>query len=273
MPRARVGQLQMYYELDGEGVPVVLIAGLTCDHTAWTPQLPDFRAAGFRCLAFDNRDVGQTDQSAGPYTIRDVAADTIGLMNELDLPTAHIVGASMGGMIAEELTLAHPDRVRSLTLVCTTAATDATLAAVVRAWRVLRPAVSPVELLVTISPWLFTYRSYAQADQMESFLQLARDNPFPQTPDGFRRQCDAILIHDAARRLGAVRAPTHVIVGAEDVLTPPRCSRELAQMIPGAKLTEAPAAGHGLFWEAVPVFNRAVIDFIENVERGPATRR
>lgn len=266
MPKARIGDLQVYYELDGDGVPVVLLAGLTCDHTAWAPQLTDFRAAGLRCLAFDNRDVGQTDQSARPYTIRDFAADTVGLMDELDLPAAHIVGESMGGMIAQEMAIAYPQRVRSITLVCTAAATDAALGEVLRAWQNLRPPVSPVELTLTISPWLFTYRFYQQPEALQSILQLVRDNPFPQTAAGFRRQCEAILGHDARSRLHAARAPAHVIVGSEDVLTPPRCARELAELIPGAQLTEIPAAGHGVFWEAVPAFNRAVVEFIGKVD-------
>jgi len=267
MPKIRINDLQMYYDLDDTGTPVVLVSGLTCDHTAWAPQLPDLRAAGYRCLPFDNRDVGQTAESPAAYTIRELAADTVGLMDALDIDSAHIVGASMGGMIAQEIGLNYPERVLSLTLVCTAATTGPQLKDVVRAWKAGRPPASPEELTLTISPWLFTYRFYEQPEPMEGLLQMVRDNPFPQTAAEFARQCDAILSHDAAGRLASLRAPTHVIVGTEDILTPRRYSQELARLIPAAKLTEIPDAGHGLFWETVPEFNRAVIEFLNGQRR------
>ena len=271
MPKIRSNGLQMYYELDETGTPVVLVSGLTLDHLAWAPQVPDLRAAGYRCLQFDNRDVGQTDQSPTAYTIRQFAADTIGLMDALDVPSAHIVGASMGGMIAQEIGLNYPARVLSLTLVCTVAATDAALGDIVRAWQVLRPPASPEQFTLTISPWLFTSRFYERPEAMQGLLQMVRDNPYPQTATAFSRQCDAILSHDAAGRLRSLRAPTHIIVGTEDVLTPPRYSHTLAALIADARLTEIPAAGHGLFWERVPEFNHAVIGFLDEhaVNRAP----
>jgi pimeloyl-ACP methyl ester carboxylesterase len=262
MPKIRTNGLEMYYELDETGTPVVLISGLTGDHTAWAPQLPDLRAAGYRCLQFDNRDVGQTRESPTGYTIREFAADTVGLMDALDVPSAHIIGASMGGMIAQEIGLNYPGRVLSLTLVCTMASTAGPLADILRAWKAARPPASPAQFTLTISPWLFTYRFYEQPEPMQGLLQMVRDNPFPQTPAGFARQCDAILSHDAAGRLGSVRAPTHVIVGTEDTLTPRRYSHALAALIPGARLTEIGAAGHGVFWEKVPEFNLAVTGFL-----------
>jgi pimeloyl-ACP methyl ester carboxylesterase len=257
----------MYYELDEDGAPVVLLAGLTCDHLAWAPQLPALRAAGFRCLAFDNRDVGQTDASNGAYTIRDFARDTLGLMDALEIDAAHIVGASMGGMIAQELALASPHRVLSLTLTCTTATTDAALGDILRAWRTLRGPASPLEFTATVAPWLMTYRFLQNVDSVQAFLQTVRDNPFPQDAARFARQCDAILSHDAAERLHALAVPTHVIVGAEDILTPPRYSQALAALIPNARLTEVPRAGHGLFWENVPEFNAAVAGFLNEQGR------
>ena len=264
MPKTRVNGLDLFHELDpGTGVPVVLISGLTSDHTAWLPQLPDLRTAGYRCLAFDNRDVGQTSQSDAPYPISTMAADTAALMDALGLGAAHVVGASMGGMIAQELAVAHPDRVLSLTLVCTMARSDTPLKAIASAWSQLRPPLSPQELLTTIAPSLFTYRFFERPEPLQSVMDMVRDNPYPQSPEGFRRQCAAIGGHDCATRLGALKVPTHVLVGAEDVLTPPRYSHELAGLIPGATLSVLPAAGHCFFWECIPEFNAAVIGFLD----------
>jgi pimeloyl-ACP methyl ester carboxylesterase len=116
--------------------------------------------------------------------------------------------------------------------------------------------------MLTISPWFFTHRFYASPDPIENVLQRVRDNPFPQTAAAFGRQCDAVLSHDAADRLEAVSAPTHVIVGIEDVLTPRHHSHALAALIPGARLTEIAAAGHGFFWENAPELNAALVGFL-----------
>ena len=118
-------------------------------------------------------------------------------------------------------------------------------------------------LLQIILPWVFTHRFFEQQGAVPAFMQMVRDNPFPQTVDGFRRQCEAVLTHDARDRLAAIKSPIHVIVGEEDILTPPRYSQELAQQIPRARLTLLPGSGHGLFWERPTEFNEAVMDFLK----------
>lgn len=259
MPKTHVNGLEMYYEVQGSGPPVVLIGGLSQDHLGWAFQAPALAAAGYQVISFDNRDAGQTAQSPGPYGIPQFVDDTIGLMNALGLGPAHLVGASMGGMVAQELALAHPARVASLTLVCTAAVTDPELAGVLRAWRDARPHCAADDFVLSLSPWLLTYRFLQQQDALRGFLQMVRDNPFPQSVAGFQRQCDAVLSHDAAARVGGIRAPAHVIVGSEDALTPPRHSRDLAGRLPGAKLTEVPETSHLLFLEKPEVFNSILL--------------
>jgi pimeloyl-ACP methyl ester carboxylesterase len=270
MPTINVGGLEMYYEMEGAGAPVVFISGLSGDHLAWAMQVPAVAAAGYRCLVFDSRDTGQTAQSPTPYTIRQLADDTAGLMAALGLSRAHIVGASMGGMIAQEIALHYPERVSSLTLVCTGTSVDPVTAGILRAWRVQRPHGSPEDFVLSLSAWIFTYRFYQQIDAVQGFLQMVGGNPFPQTAAGFQRQCDAVLSHDTERRVASITAPTHVIVGAEDNLTPPRHARALAGQIAGATLTEIPAAGHGLFWEQAEAFNTAVLQFLNGQPAGAA---
>src|SRR5918999_4111134 len=113
MPKVRVGDIEMFYVEAGRGDPLVLIMGFSGDHLAWGFQLPAF-AERYRVIAFDNRGAGQTDTPDHPYTTRMMADDTVGLMDKLGVGHAHVLGASMGGMIAQELALHHPERVRSL---------------------------------------------------------------------------------------------------------------------------------------------------------------
>ena len=263
MPKTTIGALEMFHELEGAGPPVVFISGLSQDHMGWMFQAPAVVAAGYQSLRFDSRDAGQTAQSPGPYDIRQFAADTVGLMDALGIPSAHIVGASMGGMIAQEIAIDHPSRVSSLTLVCTTASIEPSMAGVLKAWKAARPHCEEVDFVLSLSPWLFTHRFYQVPEAVQGFLGVVAGNPFPQSVAGFQRQCDAILTHDTRDRLSRITAPTHVIVGTEDILTPARHSRALAQQIAGATLTEIPEAGHVVMMENADAFNRALLEFLQ----------
>lgn len=262
MPKTN-GSLETYYEIEGDGPPVVFIGGLSQDHVGWMLQVPAVAAAGYRCVTFDNRDAGQTAPGTGPYTIRRMADDTLDLMDAIGVPSAHIVGLSMGGMIAQEMAMASPDRVSSLTLVCTCAGIDPEMAGVLRAWKAARPHVDDVDFVLMVSSWLFTHRFYQDAASVEGFLGIVRSNPFPQSAAGFVRQCDAVLTHDTRDRLAQIRTPTRIIVGAEDTLTPSRYSRWLADRIPGAELIVLPNAGHLLSLETPGEFNQTLIEFLQ----------
>ena len=263
MPKTNVRGLEMFYDVQGDGPPVVLIGGLSQDHQGWLFQVPALTAAGFRSVLFDSRDAGQTAHSSAAYDIRQMAEDTIGLMDAIGLPSAHVVGLSMGGMIAQEMAINHPSRVSSLTLVCTFASSDPELGGALRAWRDARPHCGDVDFVHMLSPWLFTHRFFQQAEAVKGFLGIVAGNPFPQSAAGFQRQCDAIMKHDTRDRLPQIKAPTHVIVGTEDVLTPARHSRWLAERIRGAKLTELPNAAHVLNMENAEAFNGALIGFLQ----------
>jgi 3-oxoadipate enol-lactonase len=263
MSRQNVGGLEMFYELEGAGAPVVFIGGLSQDHMGWMFQAPAVVAAGYQSLRFDSRDAGQTAQSPGGYDLAQFAADTVGLMDALHIQSAHIVGMSMGGMIAQEIALAHPSRVSSLTLVCTTAAVEAPTSGVLQAWKASRPHCEEVDFVLSLSPWLFTHRFYQIPQAVQGFLDVVKGNPFPQSVEGFQRQCDAVLAHHTRDRLSRITAPTHVIVGSEDILTPARYSQELAEAIPGARLTIIPEAAHVLTMENPEAFNRAMLEFLQ----------
>lgn len=257
----------MFYQDVGEGDPVLLIMGFGGDHLAWAMQMADF-AARYRVIAFDNRGVGQSDAPDAPYTTRMMADDALGLMDALGVDSAHVLGVSMGGMIAQELVLARPDRVRSLHLACTFGRPDPYMLALNSAWREMRIGLGRESTLRTLGLWLFSPTTYAERPELiEALLQNSLANPFPQSLIGFLRQGEAVAAHDALERLGAIRCPTLVSVAEDDILVPPRFAREIVARIPGAELRTIPAAGHGYFLERPDLFNELSLEFIARSSR------
>jgi len=257
----------MFYQDVGEGDPVLLIMGFGGDHLAWAMQMADF-AGRHRVIAFDNRGVGQSDAPDAPYTTRMMADDALGLMDALGVDSAHVLGVSMGGMIAQELVLARPDRVRSLHLACTFGRPDPYMLALNSAWREMRIGLGRESTLRTLGLWLFSPTTYAERPELiEALLQNSLANPYPQSLIGFLRQGEAVAAHDALERLGAIRCPTLVSVAEDDILVPPRFAREIVARIPGAELRTIPAAGHGYFLERPDLFNELSLEFIARSSR------
>src|SRR5437867_9198537 len=252
----------MFYQDVGDGEPLVLIMGFGGDTTAWALQMADFPAR-HRVIAFDNRGVGRSDAPDHSYTTRMMADDALGLLEALGVDSAHVIGVSMGGMIAQELTLARPERVRSLHLACTFARPDAYMLALNAAWREMRLGLGRESTLRTLGLWLFSPTTYAERpDFIEALLQNSLANPYPQSLAGFLRQSAAVAAHDALERLPAIRCPTLVSVAEDDILVPSRFAREIAARIPGAALRVVPDAGHCYFLERADAFNELCLDFL-----------
>ena len=262
MPKTRVGDLTMYYVEAGSGDPLVLIMGLGADHLAWGLQFPAF-AEHYRVIAFDNRGAGQTEAPDHPYTTRMMADDTVGLMDALGIERAHVLGVSMGGMIAQEIALGHPGRVRSLQLHATLGRPDGFLQAQLIAGRIQRRTLSREESLRAGYLWLFAPSTYDERPEfVEMFVRNALANPFPMSLTGFERQCDAVQTHDALDRVHAIGCPVLITVADQDILVPPRFSRALAERMPGAEFRLIEGAGHGYFWERADQFNACCLSFL-----------
>ena len=262
MPKVTVGDISMYYVEAGAGEPLVLVMGLGADHLAWGFQFQVF-AERYRVIAFDNRGAGQSDVPERPYTTRMMADDTVGLMDALGVDRAHVLGVSMGGMIAQEIALDHPERVRSLQLHCTLGRPDGYLQAQLETGRVQRRKLTHEEAMRAGYLWLFAPATYNERPEfVEMILQNALANPYPMSLTGFERQCDAVETHDALDRVATIRCPTLISVAEADILVPPRFSRALADRIPGAEFRLIEGAGHGYFWERPEQFNQMCLDFL-----------
>jgi pimeloyl-ACP methyl ester carboxylesterase len=262
MPKVRVNGIEMNYELHGEGKPLVLIMGLTGSLEGWRPLLPAF-AQEYRVMIFDNRGAGLTDKPAGPYSMPMMADDTAGLMDALGIESADVYGISMGGMIAQELALRHPQKVKALVLGCTTPGgpnsrvpSQKTVAALTSIG-----SVSMEEGLAIVLRWLFTEEFVAAHRQQ---LRETTLNAFDlRTPrHAVLGQLAAIAAHDTYDRLPQIGAPTLVIAGGDDEFVPSANSPILAERIPGAELVMYPKARHGYLYEVAAEAMAAVLDFL-----------
>jgi len=251
MPVARVRDIDIAYQLTGTGEPLVMIMGITGSKWHWLGF--DRRLEEeFLTIAFDNRGVGETSAPEGPYTIPQMAEDTIGLLDAIGIDRAHVFGVSMGGMIAQELALAHPGRVRTLILGCTHfGGTEQILAA---------PEVYRRAFIVAGKG-----AEQATRDILSVNLRPAFMEKYPDVVEGLVRygmehrmkkhalagQMAAASEHDTAERLSSITAPTLVLSGDADELIPPQNSIEIAGRIPQAQITFFPGVAH-MFWVEAP---------------------
>jgi pimeloyl-ACP methyl ester carboxylesterase len=262
MPRTLCNGLNLHYADAGAGEPVVLLNGLGGDHLYWMGQVRAC-ARSFRCLALDNRDSGRSALSETPYSLGDLAEDVASWLKALQLSPAHVVGHSLGGMVAQELALRHPERVRSLMLVCTAARADAWFLGVLDLLAaVRRQATDTSACFETLLPWLVSYQFFADPDHVERLKVLIRQNPHPQKAEGYYRQIDAMRDLNTLDRLTHLNCPVLVASGADDVLIPARYGHQIAECVPGGRFVLLPAVGHSPPLEDGRAFNQVLLDFL-----------
>jgi 3-oxoadipate enol-lactonase len=264
IPQVMVGDLNMYYEVHGKGKPLLLISGLGSDLNGWALQIPEF-AKKYRVIAFDNRGSGRTDAPDMPYSIRMMAEDTVGLMDALSIEKAHVLGVSMGGYIAQELAIRYPGRVESLILVTTSVGPYLLKISVLQAWarQALRD-MRPMTFFQIMLPFMFNDSSFESPGVLEmAVATIAGHSSTP--PHILARQMTACVEHDARDRIGQITAPTLVLAGKEDPFVPFSLFEELAASIPNARFRVLDGGGHGFNASMADKFNRAVLEFLEQL--------
>ncbi|MBI4772786.1 MAG: alpha/beta fold hydrolase [Deltaproteobacteria bacterium] len=265
MPTIRANGLNIAYHEQGDGAPLVLIRGYANSGALWYDQAPDL-SAHFRVIAMDNRGTGDSDKPEAPYTIADMAGDVIGIVERLDLGAAHLLGISMGGMIAMQAALDAPQTVRSLVLGCTTC----------EGTRGFNPDPKVAEMFKTLPelsdednvrrsvPVLFSDKTIRERPEIcDRYVRESLKYRPPMST--FVNQMKAIARFDLCDRLSEIVQPTFILHGEGDLLIRPDMARRLHEAIPGSKLELMRGLGHLFFMEEAASFNRSVIEFLKGL--------
>lgn len=288
--KVEVNDINIYYEIHGEGEPLLLIEGLGYSSWMWFSQIPAF-SREYKVIVFDNRGVGNTDKPDSEYTIETMADDAAGFLKALGLDSAHVLGVSMGGFIAQELALRYPDMVRSLVLVSTSFGGEVSVPGGSNPWNTfvelwgLMPAVlefsnkrnfamplinslglTPIEKIRYGLSLAFTpeyLRTHTEEVDRIVDLRLANRQPYY----AWKRQFMAGMNFDAADRAHLIKAPTLVITGTEDRVVPPERSTRLAEEIPDSRFITLEGTGHLLFIEKAEEFNKIILSFLQQLSK------
>jgi 3-oxoadipate enol-lactonase len=265
MPFAVNNGVKLYWTTAGSGQPVLMIMGLSFTHEMWFRLVPALREK-YRLILFDNRGMGRSDVPKGPYLMRHMAGDAAAVLSAAGEPAAHVLCASMGGMIAQELALRSPERVLSLTLGCTS------YAGLLAHWPQFRYGPRRVR-------WARATRREREAALVrmlyaDSTPRVLIEEDFDircqctWNPKGFANQFAGILVWSSHRRLPRITAPTMVVHGEHDRLVPPQNGRVVASRIPGAEFHLIPNAGHILMTDQPEACTKLILDFLGRQVKG-----
>lgn len=256
-------------ETGGDGPPVLLIMGLGMTATGWWRTVPVLVDAGLRVLTFDNRGVGRSERPPGPYTVTEMADDAVSVLDAAGVETAHVYGISLGGMIAQQVALRHPERVRGLVLGATTRGGAAHVPASPETGALveLRARMSAEHAVWASVPINYSARTRRHGGELIA-ADVEQRLRFPVEREFYAAQLAAAQAHDAA--VEGIRAPTLVVHGTEDALIPPENGERLAAAIPGAELALWPEAAH-LYVTDEPQADRGVAAFLSGLSSpGPS---
>src|SRR5690242_8876196 len=263
MPKANIGDAEIYYESHGSGEPLLLVSGLGGVAAYWKPNLPAL-AAKYRVIVHDHRGIGQSSRSMIKYSVDQMTDDVLRLMDQLKIERAHLVGHSTGGAIGQTLAIKEPQRLKSMVLFSTWTKSDPFFRRIFEARKTLllkggSEAYSRAASFFLYPDWWVNAHESLLAERERAGLAA-----FPPA-EIVASRIDAIVAFDCTAELARIKTPTLVLVAKDDFLTPPYFSQELAKRIPGAKLQLLEKGGHCSSETALEEFNRAVLDFLATI--------
>jgi 3-oxoadipate enol-lactonase len=264
MPTVRVNDIDVYYETQGSGEPMVLIPYLAIDQACYAFQVADY-AKHYTCISVDLRGAGQTSKPDGAYTTELFADDVAAFMQAIGVERAHVTGLSLGAATGMWLAAKHPQKVKTLSLHSAWPKTDPFLRTVVEGWQVMAKGLGSVTdmVILGIFPWCFTPELYAaKPEYIDSLAEFVRSRPMPDV-EAFLRQSGAVLGHDASAQLGRITAPTQVTFGRHDLVCSTRFADALTGGIAGAELVVCVDCAHAPIYENVQAFNARTLEFLQ----------
>lgn len=261
MPKIKVNDVDFYYELHGEGQPLVLISGYTGDHTQWTYHI-DRLSKKFQILTFDNQGVGQTTDDGNSFTVEDMADNTVALCKGLGFGAFSVAGQSMGGSIAQMIAIRHPEAVDKLVLSCTSPKWNEVTIYVFETSFKLIESNTPIQLIYeVITPWCCGCEFLDDPEKMESRRKNIMENAYPPSVSDMHRQFEALKHFDSTSQLGKIQAPTLVISALEDLFASKRNTKTLLGEIANAKNVELDC-GHSSPIEKPDEWLRCLVEFL-----------
>ena len=264
MPVVQANGIDMYYEVQGAGEPLVMIPYLAADQACYAFQVADY-AKQFSCFTVDLRGAGLSGKPDGAYTTELLADDVAAFMQAAGIQSAHVAGLSLGAAVGMWLAARYPASVRSLSLHSAWNASDPFLRSVVESWRIMARGLDSVTEMVIagIFPWCFTPELYAaRPEYIDSLADFVRSRPMPPV-DAFLRQSGAVLGHDASAVLGAIEAPTLITFGEHDTVTSTRFAGPLTEGIADSEMIVFTNCSHAPIYEITEEFNERTLDFLK----------
>jgi pimeloyl-ACP methyl ester carboxylesterase len=264
MTKVKVNNLNVNYEQQGSGEPLILIPFLTADNTCYTFQVAEY-SKHFTCISVDLRGAGETDKPAGAHSTEMYADDVAGFMDAIGVKNAHVMGLSLGAGTGLWLAAKYPDKVKTLSVHSGWTKTDLYTKTIIEGWQVMVKELGSVTELVIrgIFPWCFTPNLYVQnpesIDQLSAFV---RSRP-AQPVEAFMQQSNAVLTHDVEPHLNKIKAPTLITFGIYDLITSVRYAEPMQKSIPNTELIVFENASHGPIYEIPDEFNQKTLTFLQ----------
>ncbi len=262
LPKIKPEDAALYYEIHGEGTSLLLIPGLGSDGSSWGSVVTKL-AGRFKVISLDNRGAGRSEVPATGYTVAQMAGDAVRLLDHLQIKKAHVLGHSLGGYIAQELAIDHPERVERLILESTApVSSERNNALFLKFFRQLRDGGNAEAWFREWTRWLFSPECLGRKTFIEAFVKHGADYPYAPRAVGFRGQIEAIASFDSRAKLGRIKAQTLVMVGKEDRLIFPKEAETLAKGIPGSLFQCIKDVGHCIHIENRDLFIKVVGEYL-----------
>lgn len=244
MPFAKLNEIDLYYEVHGKGKPLVFLSGFSTHHMTWLSYIESFEKE-FQIVLLDNRGAGQTTAPKTPYSIETMAADTIALLDHLNIEKASFVGSSMGTAITQTIGYKYPQRIDKGALIAPFHKLPKASQFKIATTGKLMQANVPIEIVIdTVLPWLFSNTFLSSTEKYQKKAEEMANNPYLQTPEGFAGQFEALKGFDSSPFLSEIEAPMLILAGEEDLSSPLWCAQYLYDHLKHATLHTFPHVGH-----------------------------